>query len=299
MTTSIVIGGDSTIGSGLVRALTRRGDVVHSTTRRRPQETEEGRWIDLSDPDVSAARLPDAEVAYFAAAINGFAAARANPMLARQINVVGSAALARQLVQRGTHVVLLSSTAVFDFNEPLIPADLPVSPKTVYGQIKAEAEAEFLKLGPTASVVRLTKVLTADMPVFTNWLDGLSHAQHVVAFSDLRFAPIALSDAVAALLAAADDKGGGIYQFSASTDISYAAAARHLAAKIGADPAWVHEVKAAESGIPQEEVAQHTSLDMRRLALIMGCSPPDPYNVIETVFSDAIANACVNCRRTK
>lgn len=299
MATSIVIGGDSTIGSGLVRALMRRGHVVHSTTRRRVRATDERRWIDLSDSDVSAARLPEAEVAYFAAAINGFAAARANPVLARQINVVGSAALARQLVRRGTHVVLLSSTAVFDFNEPLIPADLPVSPKTVYGRIKAEAEAEFLKLGPAASVVRLTKVLTADMPVFTNWLDGLSHAQHVVAFSDLRFAPIALSDAVAALFAVADDKGGGIYQFSASTDISYAAAARYLANEMGANPALVHEAKAVESGIPEEEIPKHTSLDMRRLALIMGRGPPDPYNVIGTVFKDAIAGACVNFRRTR
>jgi len=299
MATVIVIGGDSTIGSGLVRALMRRGDVVHSTTRRRILASDERLHIDLADPDVSAARLPEAEVAFFAASINGFAKARANQALARQVNVVGSASLASQLIRRGTHVVLLSSTAVFDFSEPLILADRPVSPKTVYGGIKAEAEAEFLKLGPAASVVRLTKVLTADMPVFTNWLDGLSHGQHVVAFSDLCFAPIALSDAVAALLAVADDKGGGIYQFSASTDISYAVAARHLAAKIGADPALVHEAKAVESGVPEEEIPKHTSLDMRRLALIMGRGPPDPYDAIGTVFRDVIVDARSNFRKAK
>jgi dTDP-4-dehydrorhamnose reductase len=287
----IVIGGDSTIGRGLVRALTQRGDVVYSTTRRRAQTGDRRPWIDLAYAAVSAEGLPGADVAFFAAAVNGFAAARANPVLAQRVNVIASAAIAKQLVERGTRVVFLSSTAVFDFGEPLVPADRPASSKTIYGQIKAEAEAEFLKLGQSASVVRLTKVVTDDMPVFTNWVDGLSHAQHVVAFSDLHFAPITLDDAVAALLAAADDKGGGIYQFSAAADISYVAAARYLAAKIGADPAWVHEAKAVESGIPPEEVPQHTSLDMRRLGLIMQRDPPDPYDAIGTTFRNAIVRA--------
>jgi dTDP-4-dehydrorhamnose reductase len=290
MATAIVIGGDSTIGGALVQVLSRRGDTVYPTTRR-PLDNRQG-WlhVDLTNPNLSAARIPVADVAYFAAAYNGFAKARMEPALARQVNVVGTAALARQLARRGVQVVLLSSTAVFDFSEPRVRADRTPCARTVYGQIKIETEAEFSKLGPPASIVRLTKVLTSDMPLFTNWIGRLRRGAFVTAFSDMRLAPISLAHATAALLAAAEDKVGGIYQFSAGSDISYANAARHLAMRLGADPALVRETTAVESGIPPEEVAWHTSLDMSRLGRIMGRSPPDPYDVLDAVYGGILAD---------
>src|SRR5579864_7638047 len=119
MAAKIIIGGDGAIGRALVRELQWRGDVVWPTTRR-AGAVNPGQQVDLSDPDISAARLPTADVAYFVAAVNGFVTARSHPEVARQVNVASPVKLARQLVDRGVRVVLVSSCAVFDFQQPRV-----------------------------------------------------------------------------------------------------------------------------------------------------------------------------------
>ena len=56
----------------------------------------------------------------------------------------------------------------------------------------------------------------------------------VRAYSDLHFCPIALDYAAGAIIKIMEN-GGGIYQVSGASDVSYAAAACYLAKRIGRD----------------------------------------------------------------
>jgi dTDP-4-dehydrorhamnose reductase len=287
----IIVGGDSTVGSAFARALRQWGEAVVTTSRRRNEGTYS--WpLDLSDPDVAATPLPEGnEIAFFCACVNGFGSCRSNPDYARRVNVDGTAIVARRLASRGTRVVLLSSTAVFDFRTPHQPAAMPTSPHTLYGQLKAEAEKVFLSLGRLGSVLRLTKVLTPEMPLFTEWISALAHGDAVTAFSDLYFSPITLDDAVAALSGVREDSSGGIYQFSGADDISYADAVRHIAGRMEVDAARVNGELAAGRGIRTEEIPRFTSLDSARLQKITGRTPPDPFAVLDAVYGPIIAAA--------
>jgi dTDP-4-dehydrorhamnose reductase len=289
MMEALVLGADSRIGKSLLEALRSRGDKVHCTSRR---HSSVGRIpLDFASSEIDAAVLPHTEVAFFCVALSRFSECRANPLLARQVNVVAPAKLARALSSRGTHTVLLSTSAVYDGSASAITSNRMPRPLTDYGRLKAEAEAMFLSLGDAASILRLTKVLSSDMPLFTGWIQALASGNSIRAFSDLGLAPVSMVHAVNALLAVGNDRKGGIYQASAAADISYFDAACHLAHRLGADPKLVTSQRGAEAGIPVEQLTLLSSLDASRLSTLTGKPAPDPYAVIDEVFGPAITQA--------
>jgi dTDP-4-dehydrorhamnose reductase len=283
----LVVGADALVGRGLADGLAAGGAQVYRTTRRRVARPNDI-LLDLADPAFMRVPLPEVGTAFLCASVNGFADCRADPAAAFRINVDATAALARRLVERGCHVIGLSSSAVFDFSKARQPANAPVCPTTVYGETKAASEKALLALGGAASVVRLTKVLTPDTPRFSTWLDSLRHGDSIAAFSDLRFCPISLDFVVRALIRIMSDRGDGIYQLSGADDLSYAQAMRHLARRMGLDEDRVIADGAAAHGIPPEEIATYTSLDMSRYTALSGEEPPQPFEVLDGVFGRAI-----------
>ena len=283
---TIVVGADGVIGSALAAALALQGDFVCATTRRPTLPNGCGAHLDLSSFDVDAVQLPEADIAFFCAAITSFSACRKNESLARQVNVTTPALLARRLVAAGTRVVLLSTSAVFDWRSPHVRASCPPCPVTVYGKLKAEAETAFSALGAAASILRLTKVLTPTDSLFNNWIDDLRQERSVMAFSDHHMAPVTLDDAVAALLAISRSSESGVFQISGAHDVSYYEAALHFASRLDAGRQCVTEARAGENGVLPEEIIRYSSLEPSRIGVLTGWKAPDPYSVIDEVFRE-------------
>lgn len=267
----------------LVRRFAACGWDVVATTRRAAGPAGRSLRLDLADPSARWAPLPPADVAVFAAAMTGFADCRASPDLARRVNVDAPIALADRLARQGTRSVLISTNAVFDGARPRQAADAPTRPASLYGALKADAERGFLALGELGAVVRLTKVLDPGHVLFSRWRDALKRNQRIGAFSDLRLAPIALSDVETAVMAAV--KGGGILQVSGLEDVSYHAAAVCLAQALCRPAALVEAQSAAKAGIPDSDRPLHTTLDATELAARAPWTPPRPYDVIASVFA--------------
>lgn len=281
---ALIVGIDGMIGRALGEALTARGDAVFGTTRRAGTADREHRFqLDLATPDAGDASLPAVDMAIFCAAKARYAECRADPALARRVNVENTLALARRLAAGGSRVLLLSTSAVFDGSLPHRRAEEFPKTASLYGRLKGEAEAGFMALGRAASILRLTKIVTPQLPLFAEWIAALAAGQAIRAFADLRFCPLGLDDVVGALLAAIDDGGEGIYQVSGAADIVYADAARHLARRLGARLSLVEDARAIDHGIPPEEILAHTSLDTARLSVLTGFRPPDPHAVLDRV----------------
>jgi dTDP-4-dehydrorhamnose reductase len=284
MTTALVVGADGTIGHALAAALEARGDEVVRTTRRTGAATDsKSLHFDLADPD-SVAALPPADVTVICAAMARYADCREQPELAALINVETPARIAGLQTGRGGHVILLSTSAVFDCLTPHMRADAPTNPTSAYGRFKAEAEGRVLAFAPNASVLRLTKVLTPDMPLIRGWIERLKNGERVEAFADLTISPLTVGHVVEALLAVIDDRAGGIYQASGAGDISYADVARYLADRLGADAALVVKTSAASAGIPDNEIARFTSLETERLSRLSEFAPPREREIFGSLF---------------
>jgi dTDP-4-dehydrorhamnose reductase len=276
---ALVVGGDGVIGRALSAALKERGDAVLRTTRR-AGHSPGSEWMAL-DLGSSLPALPDCDVAFFCAAITGFAACRASPQMTERINVSAPVELADTLVSRGSRVILLSTSAVLDCAQPRMRADRPYAPRGTYGSQKAAAERGILMLGSKATVLRLSKVLTPDDERAAAWTRALREKQPVRAFHDHRISPITCAHAVGALLALTDKSEGGIYQASGADDLSYAELASELARRVGAPGRLVQPCPAASAGIPADEITPYTSLDSSRLEQLCGFVPPAALTVVE------------------
>jgi dTDP-4-dehydrorhamnose reductase len=290
MLRALIIGIDSVIGQALGEALTARGDTVFGTTRR-AETVDGGRrlWLDLERIEAPQTTLPAVDITVFCAAKARYAECRLDPVLARGLNVEATVDLARRLVDQGSRVLLLSTSAVFDGSRPHRRAEEPTRSASLYGSLKVEAEAGVLALGHAAAVFRLTKLVTPQMPLLTGWMFALAGGRNIRAFTDLRFCPLSLGHVVPALLAVIDDCGDGIYQVSGSDDITYADAARHIAFRISAAPRLIEAVRAIDNGIPPAEILAHTSLDTTRLSTLTGFQPPSPFAVLDAVFAPSRA----------
>ena len=293
---ALVIGSDSLIGRRLTPALRSAGWQAHGTTRRSADGGDLLR-LDLADPQCVAVRLPPVDVAFFCAAVTRFSDCDADPTLARQVNVLSPVALADRLVAAGTRAILLSSIAVYGGEEPRVPAERPVNPNSLYGRLKAEAEQAFLAFGSAASIVRLTKVLAPEMPLFNGWIDALAKSIPVNAFEDTGLAPVSIAAAVDILVRVAADADGGIYQASACDDVTYVEAALHIAQRLGASPALVRSDLGAGRGVPVEQLRRFSSLDTTRVDRLTGKVAPAARDVIDEVFSCSFRSASLDAHK--
>jgi dTDP-4-dehydrorhamnose reductase len=284
----LIVGGDGTIGGALKQTLAAAGHNVIVTTRHRDRVTGATVFLDLAEPHDA---LPHVDVAVICAAMTRFSDCRNLPELARQVNVTSLVAICSELVSRGARVIMLSTSAVFDCLSPHVKDSHRPDPRSIYGRLKAEAEQGVLALGGNSTVLRLTKVLSCDNGILAHWISELRCGQSVQAFDDHRFCPITLGDAIEAITALIERGEQGVYQISGAADIGFADAARHLASRIGASPQQVIAVKAAESGVPNDEITAFTSLDTSRLSGLTGYVPLPPRAVIDRVFAAAFVKA--------
>jgi dTDP-4-dehydrorhamnose reductase len=281
---AIVIGTDGLIGGALAELLRARGDSVIGTTRRNKRTGPNQLFLDLADPRESGAALPEADVCFLCAAMTKFSDCRATPDVARMIDALIPAKITATLAAAGVRTILLSTSAVFDCKEPGMSAERPRAPASLYGRFKAEAEEAVLGCGEYGGVVRLTKVLTPDMPLMVDWIAALRAGREIAAIRDLRIAPLTLQHIVGALIAIADSRAGGVWQISGKSDITYDGIAHYLAARLGLSTSLVRSITAAERGLPAEDVTAYTSLDCSRLCAAASFVSPEPEAVIDEVF---------------
>ena len=290
--TPLVVGADGLIGQALADHLMRAGETVVETTRRLGTISEKSLFLDLVE-DVSDWRPPcEVSVAYLCAAVTSLERCRREPLQSARVNVHHTVALAKTLVASGTFVIFPSTNLVYDGSIPFRKAEDAVCPVTEYGRQKVEAERQLLALGETVatlsrglvSVVRFTKVLGPNMPLFKGWIQALQDGETIYPFSDMVMAPVPLSFAVDVLHRVGEARLPGIVQVSGEKDVTYEQVARHIAQCIGASPDLVQPMRSEEAGLQIESIPSHTTLDTTRLRVELGMEPPDVWATIDSVF---------------
>lgn len=274
-----IVGGDSRIGRALAGRLARSGVPTVATTRRAepghsgPDGAGSDRVrLDL-DGDVSGFVPPDGVAAVvLCAAVTAQARCREDWERSWRVNVENTLRVAGAFRRRGALVVFPSSNLVFDGSRPFRRPGERASPVCAYGRLKAEAEAALLARGG-AAVVRLTKVVPPDFPLFARWAADLRAGRPIRPFADMAVAPVTPDAVVAALLAVCVTRAEGIHHISGDADVTYGDAARRLAARLGAPAELVQSASWREAGLDAGEVPDYATLDMAETAVRLGCDP--------------------------
>lgn len=281
----LVVGSDSMIGSAMVEHLLRAGEKVIGTTRRYELVNANNIYLDLANEMDNFQCPDDVTVAIVCAAATKILDCKLDPVRTTHINVQGTLTLAKKLVEKGIFVIYLSTNQVFDGSIPYRNPNDSLSPITEYGRQKAEVEMKLIRFNDMVSVVRFTKILYPNMPLFKEWIKTLQSNKIIHPFSDMVMAPVPLSYAVNVLYHIAQKRLNGIVQISGKKDITYEQIARYIAQCIGANPNLLQPLTSKEAGAQLEALPSHTTLDTGRLRKYIGIEPPDVWESIGGVLN--------------
>lgn len=281
-----MVGADSMIGKALADSIAKSGEEVWTTTRRPAGSRTNALHFDLGAPaDLPSWVAP--ECAYICAARAGFQDCEQHPEDTRRVNVDGTVAIARSLLERGTFLVFLSTSAVFSGHHSAPSEAETVSPTTEYARQKAEAERRLLELDSGHgwfAVVRLTKVLASRSPTVARFLEGLTSGHRIEAYSDLYLSPTSLGSVVAALRTIASLRSPGVHHISGASILSYAELARHMARSLGCSADQVVEKPLSTSGGTLLYTPRYPNLGMQMTRAKVGIGPEAVGDVVDSVL---------------
>lgn len=287
MGTTLIVGGDGKVGRALLAHLAQAGQPVVSTSRR-PAPGAGVLPLDLAG-DVSQWSIPEGlSGAVICAAVPLIDACETDPVGTSRINVTGTLALVRRLIERNVFTVFLSTNQVFDGEMPQTPAATPQSPRSEYGRQKTRVEQELSTLGEQVAVVRFAKILEPAAPLLVRWRDALREGRTIEPFVDMNMAPVPLATAVSTLRLIVDRRAGGIWQVSGDRDVNYAEAAGMLAGMLAADRSLIRPIGAKESGRVTAHLPAHTTLCVDRLRQEFGIEPPPTVWTIGHALSEIL-----------
>jgi len=274
----LVVGGDSEVGSSVLRHLTSFGRRAVGTTRRRETHGSKQLQLDLAVLDEDWAPPEGTTAAVICAARSRLADCAADPSGTSVLNVDQTARLAARLSQLGIYTLFLSSNQVFDGHHPLAAPQAPVCPVSEYGRQKAAVEVQIMAAGAEgggAGVLRLSRVLGPATPTTAKWAAAVLRREPINAFGDMVLAPVPIEVVASAVCHLLDDAATGIFQLSGPQDVSYAEFARALVGALGRRPELVREVRAASADLPLGSTPRHTTLDSTELRDRYGIAAPD------------------------
>jgi dTDP-4-dehydrorhamnose reductase len=279
--TWLVVGGDGLIGRRLaIDAKRFVSSVVISS--RRPHRHSGHVFADLATGDIQALTATVPDVAFLCAAMTNMQACQEKPELSYRVNVTETVHLAAQLVKQGAFVVFLSSNTVFNGYVERPNEDEPHSPVTEYGLQKSQAEQRLLTI-PGANehiaIVRLSKVMSPDAGIASEFLRRLRACESFPAFTDLSMAPISLSYAAIGLLQVASRKLPGLFHLSGAEELSYAEFAFRLAGHISAKADLVKAVSSRSALVNVIFSPKFPALGMKRTRKLL-CIEPEPLSQV-------------------
>jgi dTDP-4-dehydrorhamnose reductase len=288
----LIVGGDSAIGAAAARVLQARDVPVLATTRRPESAAMPARLhLDLAAPLDGWTPPAGIRTAVIAAAAARLADCAADPDATARVNVAGTLALVRRLVEARVHIVFLSTDKVFPGTRPRVPAHAPHAPRSAYGRQKAAAEAGLAAV-PHAphAILRLSKVVPPDFPLVRDWHAALAAGRPVRAFADMTLAPVPLALAAEAISAIVLRRAHGVYQLSGPQDVTYLEVAQRLARRLGAPANLVTPQAARAAGQPEGADAAHTTLDSSAVETLLGRAVPGPWEVLNEAMGERPAS---------
>lgn len=283
----LIIGGDSQIGSEILRQPHVFKEGIYATTRQREQVSTSRPFLDLAAPLADWEPPKGTRAACVLAGVARLVDCQADPAGSAFINVTQTLDLIKRLAARGVFTLFVSTDKVFDGSRSTVPADAPTNPVSEYGHQSARVEAmlrETMRSSAPVAILRMTKVLASGMPLLCGWAKRLAAGQAIEAVDDMVMAPIPIGVAAVAIQRVLARGEPGVFQLSGQRDITYAEAAQHIALRVGAAKSLVRTQSAAALDLPVGAAPRHTTLDSGALATQFGITVNDPLAVIDDVI---------------
>jgi dTDP-4-dehydrorhamnose reductase len=279
----LVVGGDSLVGSAIQLHCRESGIPVEVSSRRAGTK---GLLFDLRDPDFGLLERTRYEFAFICAAVTDMRACQDEPSLTRRVNVDNTIELMRRLADRGTHLLFLSSSQVFDGETAAPTEDATTCPKNEYGEQKLAVEQAIARHELPAAILRPTKILASHpVGVFKAWFDALGKGQAIQAATNMPISPVMVADVARAARLLAAGRHRGIWHLGAGDEMTYFEAARLMAERRQMPQALVKGEVLTDAQVPSIYRHRHATLSSRKIARALDMPLRGARDVLAMLFA--------------
>ena len=226
----LIIGSDGLIGKKLYEYFEEKIYPVFGTTRRTKYKKI---FLDLNKKE-SYQNLFDMkyEFVFICAGISKISYCENQPEETKIVNVYNTVFLIDELSKRGSHIIYISSSRVFDGNTFMPSIQNNFNPLTEYGRQKAECESLIKSSSDSLTIVRLTEVIGNEYAIFDKWIKELRNNKYIYPFDNFYISPISLDFTIHNLSKLIENRSQRVIHLSALSDISYASSIFYIAEKL-------------------------------------------------------------------
>ncbi len=296
----LLVGGDSELGAATQRYLTAQGQSSLATTRRRDRVSADRPFFDILDFPVEWRPPAGTDAACVFVSVARLRDCAMDQAGSSRVNIEQTLRLIDRLTAEGIYTLFLSSNQVFDGEEATVAPGAATCPVSEYGRQKATTEAAILERiakGAPLGILRLSKVVSPNIPLIQGWIDTLAKGGTIETFDDMALAPVPVELVAAAIDNLLKNKLTGVFQLSGPRDVTYFDIGRFLAEEMGIDQSRVRPATAKSGGMPEGATPRNTTLDSSFLRDRFGINPPDAWEIVgkligperRTAGMDAIA----------
>lgn len=222
----LIIGVDSQIGSYLNQYLKRMGYQLFGTTRRMDslKKSKKLSYLDLSK-DFYHNSGENFDIAIVCAGVTDISFCEKYISTSEIINVENTIKTIEFLLHKKTQVIFLSSNSVFDGSRSFYKYFDQTQPVNEYGRLKVVVEKYFQDFN--FFILRLTKVLNADVTFIKKWNDSFQKGEKIIALKNHFISPITLEQVGQAihqligLNSMQSLKLGKVFQLGGNLELSY------------------------------------------------------------------------------
>ena len=239
----LVLGASGFVGGSLVESsIIRRAFEVASPNRDEIQAAGDGSLLD------GAVKLIEAlspTIVLNAIAVTSFLSCETEPEVSKSINSTFPFELVRQ-VHSKTHVIHLSSDAVFGAGQAPYSPENPCSPASMYGMQKAAADSAILGLGVDATIIRSAffGLRNAGKPGILNFfLERLEKSQVSLGYVDYVNSPISTESLASAVVEIFRRREFGLLHLGSKCPMSKSEFGKTVANQFGYDPTLVVDAR--------------------------------------------------------
>jgi len=214
----LIIGGDGQIGSKLYSYLKKKN--TFKTTRNIKLINEKTFYFDLKKPSYEFLKNQFTAVVICASATN-ISLIEQKPRKFRNINVINTIKLIKELSKNKIFIIFLSSNSVFDGKKQFYKYSDKTCPLNLYGKYKCEVE-EYLNynLKKKSCILRLTKVISKNTPIIEYWNKQLNNGKVIWAYKDRFIAPVKILKVIQTIEILIKKKQNGIFQLGGNKEMS-------------------------------------------------------------------------------
>ncbi len=277
----LITGGTGLLGKHLSESAPRGWEVGVTWHRNLPPEE----WRSGFHPlDVRNAPAVEGLVSGFkpdivihTASIGSVEDAERSPERVAQVNVEGTAHVARACARSGAFLIHISSNAVFDGENPPYSEESPLKAVNRYGEIKIESERRVRESGGAWLIVRPILMYGWPFPdgrenAVTRWLAELERGGRVQAAEDVVSMPLSAFNCAETVWAAAERRLTGALHVAGADRVSLFHFAQETARVFGFDPARVIPVPSSHwTGLAPRP--RDTSFVTARMEQALGVRP--------------------------